>query len=321
MNVSLPKKWATEKGINSGSIVFITQNQNGDLILSADRSEQDQIAKIDIGNKMGDPLIRDIIACYIAGYRIVEISSPYMTAIQKRDLHSIVNKLIGPEILEETINKLIIRDLLSSDELHPDRALTRIKNMVRSMIHDSMDSVAKKNKELAADVIQRDDDVDRLNLLMARQFSEILRSGSVRHEAIDPVRAFNYVQAAANLERIADHASQMAEIACAIDYELPLDMAEELSKLGSVFPSLIDESITVLLNADSDKANRLIDKAVETKANLLAVTGPCLEKSNDKMLIRLASSGSMERMFDLIINIAELAINLHNAMLKSDHSV
>jgi phosphate uptake regulator len=109
--VSLPKKWAIENAISSGSIIFISQDQNGKLVLSLDESKQNLIAKLDIGSKSGDPLIRDIIACYIAGYRTIEISSRQMSAIQKKDLHCIVNKLIGPEILEETINNLISDDV------------------------------------------------------------------------------------------------------------------------------------------------------------------------------------------------------------------
>ena len=103
-------------------------------------SEQDQIVKLDIGSKSGEPLIRDIIACYIAGYRTIEISSRQMSALQKKDLHSVVNKLIGPEILEETIDKVVIQDLLSEEELQADRALKRMKNLTRSMIQDAISS-------------------------------------------------------------------------------------------------------------------------------------------------------------------------------------
>ena len=88
--VSLPKKWANENAIANGSALFISQNQNGDLLLSSDKFEQDRIVKLDIGSKCGAPLIRDVIACYLAGYKTVEISSHQLTTMQKRDLHTIV---------------------------------------------------------------------------------------------------------------------------------------------------------------------------------------------------------------------------------------
>jgi phosphate uptake regulator len=178
--VSLPKTWATKNGIAAGSIVYINQGDNGALTLSTDRSERDLRVKLDIGEKTGDDLIRDIIGCYVGGYRIIEVTSPHMSSAQKKDLHQIVNKLIGPEILEETINKVVIQDLLSSEELQSEKALRRIRTVVKSMIHDSFTSLLNNNQdELAMDVIQRDDDVDRLNLLISRQFTEILRTGSV----------------------------------------------------------------------------------------------------------------------------------------------
>jgi phosphate uptake regulator len=178
--VSLPKSWATKNGIAAGSIIYINQGDNGGLTLSTDRSERDLRAKLDIGDKMGDHLVRDIIGCYVGGYRTVEVTSKHMSSAQKKDLHQIVNKLIGPEILEETINKVVIQDLLSSEELQSERALKRIKTVVKSMISDSFSSLLNNNEELALDVIQRDNDVDRLNLLISRQFTEILRSGSVK---------------------------------------------------------------------------------------------------------------------------------------------
>jgi len=315
--VSLPKKWANENAIVSGSLLFISQKQNGDLLLSSDKSEPDQIVKLDIGNKYGAPLIRDVIACYLAGYKTVEISSHQLTAMQKRDLHSIVNKLIGPEILEETINKVVIHDLLSAEELPADRALKRMKNMTRSMIQDALSSLIKMNKELAMDVIQRDNDVDRLNLLIARQFTDILRSGSIKQETLCPISAFNYMQAATNLERMADHASKIAEISSQNDYELPVEMTEEISRLSSTFTTLIDDSISMLLKPDTEKANQLIDKTRQIKKQSMIMTGSFWERDDDEMLIRLVLAGSMERMLDLIINIAELSINLHNAVLEN----
>ena len=318
LNVSLPKKWANENGISNGSLIFITQNQNRDLLLSAERSERDLVAKIDIASKRGDPLIREVIACYVAGYKTMEISSRQMTAMQKKDLHSIVNKLIGPEILEETVNKVVIRDLLSSEELNPDHALKRIKNMTRSMIQDAVSSVIKSNKELAIDVIQRDNDVDRLYLLISRQFCKILSSGSIKEE-INPICAFNYLQAATNLERMADHASKMAEMSSKVEYDLPIEITEELKKFELTFSNLIDESISVLLNPDNDKANQIIDRTIDTKKQLSVLTQSFLDKCNDEMLIRLSMAGSIERILDHIINISELAINLHNAILRTEH--
>ena len=297
-------------------MLFISQNQDGDLILETDRSEMNLKTEINIGDKVGEPLFRDIIGCYLAGYRIIEVTTPRMSPVQKSDLRKIVTKLIGPEILEETNSKVVIQDFLSSEELQFDRALKRMMNLVKAMVQDSILSLESNNKELALDVIQRDNDVDRLNLLIARQFAEHLRSGSMKKETFDSITAFNYMQAASYLERIADHASRISEISAKNNSELPQEITEELSHLRSAFGNLIDGSLLVLLHGDSNNANKLIDSTMETRKQVQILADSTRVEDKDDMLVRLVVARSIERMLDYIINIGEQAINLCNSKYK-----
>ena len=316
--VSLPKNWATINSIEVGSIVYISQSDNGALVLSLDRSEQGLTSKLDIGDKSGDPLIRDIIACYIAGHRTIEVTSKHMSSAQKTDIRRIVNKLIGPEILEETNNKVVIHDLLSSEELQTKQALKRIKNVVRSLIQDSISSLVNDNKDLAMDVIQRDNDVDRLNLLIARQFTEMLRSRSIHQEKLNSITALTYMQAASNLERIADHASRIAEIAGKSECTLNVEIAEELSKLEPIIVELLEDSVSCLLQTDSGKANKIIDRALYIRKISEDMTNPINLRNGEKMLVGLIVASSIERMLDYIMNLGELAINLSIASMEPE---
>jgi phosphate uptake regulator len=314
--VSLPKNWVMRNNILCGSILFISKNQNGTLSLSAKNSEQDLMTRLDVGGKSGEPLIRDVIACYLAGYRTIEITSLQMSADQKRDLHQIVNKLIGTEILEETVNTVVVQDLLSSDELQTDLALKRIKNMTKLMVQDALSALLKRNTDLAQDVMQRDNDVDRLNLLVARQFMEILRSGSVKQEALSAIAAFNYMQAASNLERMADHSTKIANATLQNNCAIPARIEEELSKLASELGAITDDCISLLLHADSDGANRLIDSIVEMKKRMQIVTNSLPGEDPEEMRFKHVVAGSIERILDHIMNINELTINLCNANLE-----
>ena len=314
--VSLPKSWATKNGIQAGSIVYITQSENGDLMLSIDRSEREIKTKLDIGDRAGEQLKREVIGCYLGGYRSIEVSSTSMTGSQKKDLHQIVNKLIGPEILEETVNKVIIQDLLSSEELAAEKALRRIRTVVKSMIQDALSALLTEDRDLASDVIQRDDDVDRLNLLIARQFMEVLRAGSVRQETLSSTTAFFFMQAASNLERIADHACRIAEIASQYQHKLPAATAKELTQLDSALAGLIDDALSCLLQSDSEKANQLIDRAREIQRSAGGIADSSGVKDPSEMIVRLVVTGSIDRMLDYIVNIGELTINLSHATLK-----
>jgi len=308
--VSLPKVWAVKNDIQPGSLIYITQSDNGALVLSPDRSERDLATRLEIGDKVGDPLVRDIIGCYVSGYRTMEVTSAHMTADQKRDIHQIVQKLIGPEILEETVNKVLIQDLIDPEELQSERALRRIKTVVRSMIQDALSALVTNDREMAADVIQRDDDVDRLYLLVSRQFTEILRKGSVKQESLDPISAFNYTRAATNLERMADHASKIAATILKCDCTLAPNIVEEMSTISPQLLDLVEGSISSLLSLNSGKANEVIElsRQLRRQINQMVSTTNFSDEHEDALL-RMAAT-SIERMLDYIKNIGELAINL-----------
>ena len=315
--VSLPKAWTKKNDIKAGSLLYITQSDNGALVLSADRSEPDLSIRLQIDNKADKPLIRDLIGCYIAGYRTIEVSSKHMTQSQKKDIHSIVQKLIGPEILEETGSKVVIQDLLNSVELQAEKALRRIKTIVRSMIQDSIEALLKSDRELAEDVIQRDDDVDRIYLLILRQFTGILRSGSVKQETLDPITVFNYMQAAYNLERMADHALRIAEQILKCDSPIPKEMVDEISRMEPLFLDLVDESITSLIQLNSEKANEIIEQSAEIRSQSSQIPSSFGINERSETQIRLVIS-SIERMLDYIKNIGELTINLSQARIGED---
>lgn len=308
--VSLPKLWAVKNDIQPGSLIYITQSDNGALVLSPDRSERELATRLEIGEKVGDSLIRDIIGCYVSGYRTIEVTAAHMTADQKRDIHQIVQKLIGPEILEETVNKVLIQDLIDPEELQSERALRRIKTVVRSMIQDALGAMVTNDREMAADVIQRDDDVDRLYLLVSRQFTEILRSGSVREESLDPITAFNYTRAATNLERMADHASRIADMILRCDCTLPAEIVEGMSRVSPQLLSLIEDSISSLVLLNSGKANEVIESSRQLRREMIQmISSSSSSGEHEDALLRMVVS-SIERILDYIKNIGELAINL-----------
>jgi phosphate uptake regulator len=162
--------------------------------------------------------------------------------------------------------------------------------------------------------------VDRLNLLIARQFTEVLRSGSVRQETLNPITAFNYMQAASNLERIADHAHKIAEIASKCNSPQPEELKAELFSMESLLCSLIDDSLSCLLQTNSNKANELIDRISEIQRRARGMANSSDTRDKSELLVRLVLAGSLERMLDYIMNIGELTINLRHATPPAEKS-
>ena len=84
--------------------------------------------------------------------------------------------------------------------------IPRMVELAASMLKDALDAFSRKDVELARDVIRRDDEEDRLK---SRTFNELIQL--MQADASTIQRAMDIILVARNLERVADHATNVAE--------------------------------------------------------------------------------------------------------------
>lgn len=84
--------------------------------------------------------------------------------------------------------------------------LPRMSELAEEMVRESLDAMIRKDIELAKSVLARDDRVDQLRDQMFRELLTYMMGDS---SVIYP--AFELILVAKNLERIADHATNIAE--------------------------------------------------------------------------------------------------------------
>jgi len=97
-------------------------------------------------------------------------------------------------------------DLLREPLLRPMIDIPRMGELVQAMVKDSLDALVRRDPQLAREVCRRDDEVDRLN---HRVFCEMLASMAEDKSSIG--RAVGLMLVARSMERIADHATNVAE--------------------------------------------------------------------------------------------------------------
>jgi phosphate transport system protein len=98
-------------------------------------------------------------------------------------------------------------ELNEEPPLHPYVDLPRMAEWARSMLRDSLDAFVREDTELALDVCQRDDFIDKLT---AEVFSRLL--GRMVEEPKTVTRSTRILFLAKYLERIADHATNIGEM-------------------------------------------------------------------------------------------------------------
>jgi len=96
--------------------------------------------------------------------------------------------------------------ILRHPQVKPYVDLPRMSELVEGMVRDSLNAVVRKDQDLARSVMQRDDQVDRIRDQIFRELlTYMMENSSVVFSA------FELVLVAKNLERIGDHATNVAE--------------------------------------------------------------------------------------------------------------
>ena len=96
--------------------------------------------------------------------------------------------------------------ILRHPRVNPYVDLPRMGELAEKMMRDSLDSLVRRDVELARSVLSRDDQVDQLRDQIFRELLTYMMGDS---SVVYP--AFELILVAKNLERIADHATNVAE--------------------------------------------------------------------------------------------------------------
>ncbi|MUV87976.1 AbrB/MazE/SpoVT family DNA-binding domain-containing protein [Natronomonas sp. CBA1123] len=258
--VSLPKEWATENDVSGGSVVEFHPEEDS-LLLTPRRDEEKVEGSLDITGLEGDQLMRAVVTMYVSGFDIITLETARVSAAQRRTIREATQGLVGLEVIGETSERVQLQDLLDSSELSMHNAITRMRLVSTTMLGDAVTALLEDDDDLAADVVQRDDDVDRLWSMVSRVFRSVLRDPSAAADiGLDRETCFDYHSSARQLERVGDHAAKIATHAGTLGAP-PDDAAEAIEALHTEATEIIEMAMDALLEEDSDRATRLANDA------------------------------------------------------------
>ena len=97
-------------------------------------------------------------------------------------------------------------DLNREPQLQSVAEISRMAGMAIQMLKDALDSFADGDADKAREIIPRDREVDVINKRLGREFTELMTSSSNNIG-----RALNLMAVSRRIERVADHATNIAE--------------------------------------------------------------------------------------------------------------
>jgi Phosphate uptake regulator len=223
--VSIPKSWATEHGIEAGSVLALHPKSDGSILVDA-QANNDTLKRtvtVDVSTDSDAEICHRIHAAYTAGADSLVLVDQCGHPDDRRQLieRSLVG-LSGFELLETTTTRISLQNLVETDNVDIRKTTLRLRLTALAMHRDAVTAVVEADDQLARRVVDRDTEADKLFAMVMRHFRRSLTDLN-EVEKLNETRdkLFEYYYTARQLERIGDHAVKIAQFTLDPDARFP----------------------------------------------------------------------------------------------------
>ncbi|MEC7708686.1 MAG: phosphate uptake regulator PhoU [Candidatus Thermoplasmatota archaeon] len=277
--LSLPKPWISSNNLASRDSIRIDWRSSGELMLSPLEESEERKTEIEI-NLGGLPigaLYDHLMGAYISGVQEIVIKSKTnLTRKTRNEIRRFLRSTRGFEIGEEDDSSARLISLLNAGELPLSASLNRMYLLLSSLVRDIIESLQGADSELISDHDEREREVDGLQYLIERQVGSMLSSSQiVKSLGISRKQGVEYANLARSLERMMDHADQIAKLT--IDSESIPKLSAQKMPL-SALPIWLDSIKTLMINLRERDTHQ-----IENARNSLKTAQLELEKHEESL--------------------------------------
>jgi phosphate uptake regulator len=327
LTISLPIKWAREAGIKQGDELSLMQRSDNSLVITQEKKEKEQIksAELKLSEKESfEDNFRYLIAHYLVGYDFIKLLSPsgFGAEERKRIKEEVRKRLIGMEVVGESSKEIVLQSFLKYEDFTLRDAIRSMSEIILSMQGDAISALEKGDPNLAEDVIERDNEIDRFYLLIVRQLKAAMSDPELAKKiGVGRQRdSLGYRIIVKSMERIGDHVENIAKNSMLMNPKSPVSVPVSLGvqslggikEIGFRAENLFTKTLASLSNTDMKGANEairdanaLIDKLDEINERVLAE-----ELSITEKIHLLSIMESLGRIAKYCEDIAEVTINM-----------
>ncbi len=194
--------------------------------------------------------------------------------------------------------------------------MLRMGSMVEEAIHLAVQALARQDLKLAERIIEGDDLIDALS---NRIEDDCIRLIALQQPLARDLRVITTVlKTVTDLERIADHATNIAEIAQRIGTDSLIKPLIDIPKMAGMVESMVRDSLKAFVDRDVELAKRTclkddeIDKVYEDL--FVELTGFITDGGDSRKVVQalnlLFAARFLERVGDHATNIGERTIYL-----------
>lgn len=317
--VTLPKEWADRMGVGQGSEMVLIPNDSGAMLVVPEGVRDRNECSLVMTGREQVHLQRDIIARYIAGYDVIEVVGDRIGPEGRRVVREIAQALVGVEVLGETQGAVALHCIANVRDFPAPLTIRRILEIADAMWDDAVAAFLTRDEELARDVEERDGDVDRLVLLVARQFGLLLRDLIVEEEVgMSRFQFFHHSTVADQLERVADHAVKVSRAARSLGEVPPSRYADRARTLAEASQEVVREAVAAFTDRNVVRANHVLAEK-GAKAAITDWMQEAVRAQRENALPLTLLHDSLLRCREHGFNIAETALDASVPALDAGH--
>ncbi|ELZ94485.1 phosphate uptake regulator / ABC transport system regulatory protein [Haloferax mucosum ATCC BAA-1512] len=250
--VSLPKQWATEQGISSGSTLYLHPDTDGTLLIEAGTHQKSEHRRVrmDVSGYDSEMLVQAVKSMYLVGVdELVLVERNGYDDDHLETAMDLCADLSGLEIMETTETKLVFQNIIDSSSISIRKSVLRMKLIVLAMHRDAVRAVVNDDTALATRVRTRDGEVDKLFCLVTRQFERAIEDlQTVESLGTTRTELFEYYHTARQFERIADHATKMATLTMELDGSFADETTDEFARVATDARRIVERASEVVLS-------------------------------------------------------------------------
>ncbi len=303
--IILPKEWILRHKLGKGDPVVVAEREDGCLIVDPrfPRVGETKSTSIDIAQN----LRWSITSTYLLGFDEIRVTSDKpITNTQREDLRRVIKRFVGLEVTDEDDNQVVIQCLVDPFTLPVRKAMRRMNLVASRMLSDALDAYFAGLKDLADDVVQRDEEVDRLFFLIVRELRSAIQYPSMSEKmSIQPVEALDFRLAAQYIERIADLA---VDIASRASEALDATLTGKIAPIASVVKEMLSMAVANLFRFDPDKVAWVISAEAKLITDTASLRHDIIGSRNKEPQTHLYVVDSLLRIGETAKDIADLAL-------------
>jgi len=320
--VSLPKQWILDLGLKRGDKIRVTRKGSSALQIyppefypKVTRSED---AKIEIDTEEEPAtIIRKLISLYFLGFKTLNIKpkTGMLKPVQRTAIKGAVKRmLMGAEIISDSSSGITIQVLVNMLELSVDGAFKRMIHLAKSMLNDAILSVREVNLDLAKEVINTDDEVDRFGFYIIRQLKIAIQNEHMLKEMGfgNARNCLGYRLVVKNIERTGDHAAFIAKDLLEFKKGIKKEILAKIQDMNDFSVSVLDDACLALFKGDYVQAEKTIEKSVEIAKYEKKVFDSTKSLRDDEEIYRIRRMAeNIRRISEYASDIAEIVLNIN----------